>query len=82
MKTDTVDIFGEYEIEKVADNGDVIYHISVKGEKIEGYYFTNLDTALLMCLIKKYLKDKPDQEQEDFAKVMATMINMYKNSGE
>jgi len=82
MKTDTVDIFGEYEDEKVADNGDVVYHISVKGKKIEGYYFTNLDTALLMCLIKKYLKDKPDQEQEDFAKVMATMINMYKNSGE
>lgn len=82
MKAEKINIFGEYEVEKVADNGGVAYHISVKGEKIEGYYFTNLDTALLMCLIKKYLKDKPDQEQEDFAKVMATMINMYKNSGE
>lgn len=82
MKAEKINIFGEYEVEKVTANGDVVYHISVKGEKIEGYYFTNLDTALLMCMIKKYLKNKPNHEQEDFARVMAAMINMYKNSGE
>lgn len=82
MKAEKINIFGEYEVERVTNNEDVVYHISVKGEKIEGYYFTNLDTALLMCMIKKYLKNKPNHEQEDFARVMAAMINMYKNSGE
>lgn len=80
-KPKVVDLFGKYKITRPNSEAEV-YHITVGDREIEGYYFTNLDTAMLMCLIKKHLHNKPDHEQEEFARVMAAMINMYRDSGE
>lgn len=76
-KPEIVDLFGKYKIMCI---GEDTYRISIDGEELEMYYFTNLDSALLMCLIRRYLHNKPDNEQEEFARVIASMLNMYKNT--
>lgn len=77
MKYEKINIFDKYEIKRCIEDGT--YSISIEGKTVPNYYFTNLDTALLMLLIKKYLRNKPEQEQVEFCRVMADMINMYKN---
>lgn len=78
-KTETADIFGKYKITRTKqDDGSYEFHIFVDGKEVEGYYFLNVESAMLMCLIEKGLYKEDNETKCEFARVMSRMLNTWR----